>query len=130
MTGHRILPLVNSFAGVALWVALALWLVPEFGPLGMALAVGAATLLIAYAATLELRISDRLSPFDRRLAYALAIALAGVGLMALAENFSRGPTRFVLVLALWTLTSWRSEEHTSELQSLMPNSYAVFRLKK
>src|SRR3546814_4904146 len=24
----------------------------------------------------------------------------------------------------------RSEEHTSELQSLMPNSYAVFRLKK
>ncbi|HEY9553263.1 lipopolysaccharide biosynthesis protein [Allosphingosinicella sp.] len=106
MTGHRILPLVNSFAGVALWVALALWLVPEFGPLGMALAVGAATLLIAYAATLELRISDRLSPFDRRLAYALAIALAGVGLMALAENFSRGPTRFVLVMALWTLTSW------------------------
>src|SRR3546814_3826649 len=25
---------------------------------------------------------------------------------------------------------WRSEEHTSELQSLMRNSYAVFRLKK
>src|SRR3546814_5222978 len=26
--------------------------------------------------------------------------------------------------------SWRSEEHTSELQSLMRNSYAVFCLKK
>src|SRR3546814_3060975 len=26
--------------------------------------------------------------------------------------------------------SWRSEEHTSELQSLMRSSYAVFRLKK
>src|SRR3546814_6308228 len=25
---------------------------------------------------------------------------------------------------------WRSEEHTSELQSLMRNSYAVFRLTK
>src|SRR3546814_8424232 len=28
------------------------------------------------------------------------------------------------------LTSWRSEEHTSELQSLMRISYAVFCLKK
>src|SRR3546814_6780888 len=27
-------------------------------------------------------------------------------------------------------TKWRSEEHTSELQSLMRNSYAVFCLKK
>src|SRR3546814_3468228 len=27
-------------------------------------------------------------------------------------------------------TEWRSEEHTSELQSLMRNSYAVFCLKK
>src|SRR3546814_6192135 len=33
----------------------------------------------------------------------------------------------------WTLDEWfakRSEEHTSELQSLMRNSYAVFCLKK
>src|SRR3546814_1703628 len=29
-----------------------------------------------------------------------------------------------------TLSSWRSEEHTSELQSLMRISYAVFCLKK
>src|SRR3546814_7369654 len=28
------------------------------------------------------------------------------------------------------LVDWRSEEHTSELQSLMRNSYAVFCLKK
>src|SRR3546814_6635043 len=31
---------------------------------------------------------------------------------------------------LFTLQSYRSEEHTSELQSLMRNSYAVFCLKK
>src|SRR3546814_9735058 len=30
----------------------------------------------------------------------------------------------------WTLTARRSEEHTSELQSLMRSSYAVFCLKK
>src|SRR3546814_2405671 len=29
-----------------------------------------------------------------------------------------------------TVVAWRSEEHTSELQSLMRNSYAVFCLKK
>src|SRR3546814_4916219 len=32
--------------------------------------------------------------------------------------------------ALWRVVSYRSEEHTSELQSLMRISYAVFCLKK
>src|SRR3546814_8294332 len=32
--------------------------------------------------------------------------------------------------ACWIMTGLRSEEHTSELQSLMRNSYAVFCLKK
>src|SRR3546814_3422290 len=31
---------------------------------------------------------------------------------------------------LRAIAAWRSEEHTSELQSLMRNSYAVFCLKK
>src|SRR3546814_7684675 len=30
----------------------------------------------------------------------------------------------------WVMSTWRSEEHTSELQSLMRTSYAVFCLKK
>src|SRR3546814_3057877 len=34
----------------------------------------------------------------------------------------------IAALTLWT--NWRSEEHTSELQSLMRISYAVFCLKK
>jgi O-antigen/teichoic acid export membrane protein len=106
MAGHRLLPLLNSALGVALGAALAAWLVPERGALGMAIAVAAATVLIAYAATLELRLSDRLSPFDRKLFQGLAIALAGVALMALAESLTRGPTRFALVLALWAATSW------------------------
>src|SRR3546814_1982931 len=36
----------------------------------------------------------------------------------------------VLSEPAWILASWRSEEHTSELQSLMRISYAVFCLKK
>src|SRR3546814_4606355 len=46
-------------------------------------------------------------------------------------NFSEGEWKW---LADWSLlhkcNAWRSEEHTSELQSLMRNSYAVFCLKK
>ena len=72
----------------------------------MVIAVGAATVIVAYAATLELQLSDRLSPFDYKLGQSLGIALAGVALMALAEHFTRGPARFVSVLMLWAVTSW------------------------
>src|SRR3546814_9468696 len=42
------------------------------------------------------------------------------------------PATAVLTLAMWVvmMTGMRSEEHTSELQSLMRISYAVFCLKK
>src|SRR3546814_9250944 len=46
-------------------------------------------------------------------------ALAGIGLMAAADRRHR-----------MTVEQPRSEEHTSELQSLMRISYAVFCLKK
>ena len=106
MAGHRLLPLLNSALGVTLGACLAVWLVPEEGALGMAIAVAAATVTIAYAAMLELRLSDGLSPFDRKLFQGLAIALAGVALMAIAENFTRGPLRFASVTVLWGATSW------------------------
>src|SRR3546814_6788693 len=41
-----------------------------------------------------------------------------------------GSRKRTSVLAGWTLTSTRSEEHTSELQSLMRISYDVFCLNK
>jgi O-antigen/teichoic acid export membrane protein len=106
MTGHRILPLVNSLVGVASWALLCLLLVPSYGAEGMAAAVGLATVAIAYAATLELQLAEGLSPFDRKLFLGLAIALAGVGLMALAAWLTRGPARFFSVTALWALASW------------------------
>ncbi|HEX9932872.1 MAG TPA: polysaccharide biosynthesis protein, partial [Allosphingosinicella sp.] len=55
MTGHRVLPLVNSFAAVALWAVLALLLTPGGGAFGMAIAVATATLVGAWAAMIELR---------------------------------------------------------------------------
>src|SRR3546814_1778351 len=45
------------------------------------------------------------------------------------EGRPRGAT-YVLAVLLGAITPFRSEEHTSELQSLMRISYAVFCLKK
>jgi O-antigen/teichoic acid export membrane protein len=63
MVGHRALPLLNSLIGLALWLLLALWLVPDYGTLGMAIAVSVAVVATAWAAVAELRISDGLTPF-------------------------------------------------------------------
>ncbi len=106
MTGHRLLPLLNSFAGVAIWIGLACLLVPRFGAAGMAIAVGGGTVAIAYAATLELQISDGLTPFDAKLFLGLAVALLGVALMGLSAQVLHGPLRFGTVLLLWAATSW------------------------
>jgi O-antigen/teichoic acid export membrane protein len=110
MTGHRILPLVNSLVAVLLWLGLALLLVHRTdglgGAIGMALAVGAATVAQAYAATLELSLSDRLSPFDRKLFLGLAAALSGCAAMAVVERLTHGPARFAGVLLFWAASSW------------------------
>src|SRR3546814_5069154 len=88
-----------------------------------ALAMGCkedSALLPAYTLALELTVL-RFAAVDARLArrlrrgYLLA-ALAGTAVYAL-----------LVIPHYW---HWRSEEHTSELQSLMRISYAVFCLKK
>ena len=106
MTGHRLLPLLNSLMAVAAWAALAFLLVPTRGEMGMAVAVAAATLIAAAAATVELAVTERLTPFDRRLFQGLAVALAGVALMGGAAQVTHGPVRFLSVLLLWALASW------------------------
>jgi O-antigen/teichoic acid export membrane protein len=106
MTGHRLLPSLNSLIAVLLWLGLAAFLVPRHEAIGMAFAVGAATIAQAYAATLELSLSDRLSPFDRKLFLGLAAALLGCAAMGLAERLTHGPARFASVLVLWAAASW------------------------
>src|SRR3546814_6836857 len=56
-------------------------------------------------------------------------ALVGV-VLALAASRRRQTPHVAPTCAKPTALSRRSEEHTSELQSLMRNSYAVFCLKK
>jgi O-antigen/teichoic acid export membrane protein len=106
MVGHRVLPLLNSLIGVFLWGVLAILLVPRMGAVGMAIAVGVATVATAYAAVIELRRSDNLWPFERRLFQGLGVALIGVLLMAGAEWLLNGPVRFAVVTVIWAITSW------------------------
>jgi O-antigen/teichoic acid export membrane protein len=106
MVGHRVLPLLNSLIGVFVWALLTVLLVPRYGAIGMAIAIGVATVATAYAAVIELRRSDNLWPFERRLFQGLGIALAGVVVMAGAEWWLDGPVRFALVTVLWAVTSW------------------------
>src|SRR3546814_8936479 len=63
---------------------------------------------------------------------ALLALLSGGGMATAAHNNCSGKHSGFLTLArhLGVPTKGRSEEHTSELQALMRNSYAVFRLKK
>ncbi|PSJ42920.1 lipopolysaccharide biosynthesis protein [Allosphingosinicella deserti] len=106
MIGHRVLPLLNSLIGVFVWAVMIIILVPTYEAYGMAIANGVATVATAYAAIVELRLSDKLWPFDRKLGQGLGIALFGTALMAAAEYWLDGPVRFSIVFVLWAATSW------------------------
>lgn len=107
MTGHRILPLVNSVIGLGVWALLGAWLVPSMGATGMAWAVSAGTVLIAWAATLELRITDGLVAFDREAIGALAATLAAAILLwAAGSLLSPAPIRAVGLLLLFWPAQW------------------------
>src|SRR3546814_8331537 len=84
------------------------------------------------------------APADFGLAFGIAIALnlafvaieAGYGFaansMALLADAGHNLSDVLALIIAWVAyrLGKRSEEHTSELQSLMRNSYAVFCLKK
>jgi O-antigen/teichoic acid export membrane protein len=107
MTGHRILPLVNSAIGLGAWALLGAWLVPSQGATGMAWAVSAGTVLIAWAATLELRIADGLVAFDRQAVAALVVALLVSALLWLAGSvLAPAPVRAIGLSLLFWPAQW------------------------
>jgi O-antigen/teichoic acid export membrane protein len=107
MTGHPILPLVNSVVGLGAWALLGAWLVPAQGATGMAWAVSAGTVLIAWAATLELRIADGLVAFDRPAIVTLMAALTASGLLwAVGLVLAPAPVRAIGLLLLFFPGLW------------------------
>ncbi|MFS0736054.1 lipopolysaccharide biosynthesis protein [Sphingomonas sp. 1P06PA] len=81
MTGHRALPLLNSAIGLAAWALLSIWLVPPMAGTGMAIAVAVGTVLVAWTAAIELRLTEGLPTFDRHSLLGAAIAIAAVAAM-------------------------------------------------
>ena len=109
MVGHRALPLVNSIIGLSLWLGLGLFLVPAYGAVGMALAVSVAVVATAWAAVIELKVSDGISPFGLGFwravgvgsAIVIALWLAGEALAPLGA-----PVRAIGLLALFWPMLW------------------------
>src|SRR3546814_7259593 len=78
-------------------------------------------------------------PIRNRLLVSIPLFLAGYLLtlmdFGIVWRYFAWTNQTLATIVLWTVTVWliregRSEEHTSELQSLMRISYAVFCLKK
>ena len=107
MVGHRALPLLNSVIGLFIWLALALWLVPAYGAFGMAISVSVAVVVTAWAAVMELRISDKLSPFGAGFWRAAATSIgvfAALWLLGEALAPFGAPVRAIgLLLLFWPL---------------------------
>jgi O-antigen/teichoic acid export membrane protein len=107
MIGHRGLPLVNSLVGLALWIGLGIWLAPEWGAYGMALAVSVAVVTTALLAVAELAVSDRISPFTTgfwRAAFASALCI--MALWAVGEvlvQLGAAVRAIGLLLLFWPL---------------------------
>lgn len=107
MIGHRALPLVNTVAGFAAWALAGWWLIPEQGAAGMAIAVSIGTVLVAWMASLELRISDGLRVFDRGTWRALGAGLLStLFLAALGFITLPAPVRAAMLLVAFFPALW------------------------
>ncbi len=109
MVGHRALPLLNSLIGFALWLGLALWLVPIHGALGMAISVSVAVVATAWAAVAELRFSDGLSPFGVGFGRALSAGAAIIGMLWFMGELLAplgAPVRAIGLLILFWPSLW------------------------
>jgi len=109
MTGHRILPLINSLIGISVWAVLAWIFTTERGPEGMAIAVSFGAVTIALAAVIELKLSDDLQPFDFPFMRGLIAGSLGVTLLALFGFLLEplgAPVRAVVLFLLIAPLCW------------------------
>ena len=77
MTGRPGVNLVNSAAGVALYLGLGAWLVPRHGVVGMAIVDAVVTALVNTARVIEAKILVGVQPFGRSFAKPVIATLVG-----------------------------------------------------
>ncbi|HEX2296884.1 MAG TPA: oligosaccharide flippase family protein [Actinomycetota bacterium] len=81
MTGRPGVNLVNSVAGVALYVGLGAWLVPRHGVVGMAVVDALVTALVNTARVVEAKILVGVQPFGRSFAKPVLATLVGAAFL-------------------------------------------------
>jgi O-antigen/teichoic acid export membrane protein len=100
MIGHKLLPTLNSLAGLALWAGIAAWRVPIDGAVGMGWAVAAGVVLRSWLAVAELRISDGFRPFRGRFVLCLSLGALGAAALSLVDTLMSGGNTWLEVAVL------------------------------
>ena len=81
MTGHPTVNLVNSVVGVALYVGVGLWVVPEHGIVGMALVDAGVTAVINSVRVVEAYFLVGIQPFGRTFLKPVLATITGSGVL-------------------------------------------------
>lgn len=132
MIGHKGLPLANSLFGLIIWMGLGLWLVPDLGAYGMALAVSVAVVATGFLAVAELVWSDRLSPFTSgfwRALLAAALCIAALCGIAQALALLGQPVRALGLLVLFWPLLWLGLKYGLEPEDKAALGKAAKRLR-
>lgn len=107
--GRRVLPAMNSVAGLALWLMASALLVPPLGALGMGLAVGIGMVVSSYLSVFQLIMSDSLRPFAPPFGRtALAAAMVALVLASLSSLLSSlpDPAQATVLVVAWLAGTW------------------------
>jgi O-antigen/teichoic acid export membrane protein len=81
MTGRPGVNLVNSAAGVALYLGLGAWLVPRHGVVGMAIVDATVTAVVNTARVIEAKVLVGVQPFGRSFAKPVIATLVGAAFL-------------------------------------------------
>jgi O-antigen/teichoic acid export membrane protein len=81
MTGRPGVNFINSIVGVALYIALGLWIVPKHGALGMAWVDAIVTALVNTARVIQAKILVGVQPFGRSFIKPVVATLVGAGVL-------------------------------------------------
>lgn len=81
MTGRPGVNFANSVVGVALYIALGLWVIPEHGVVGMAIVTAAVTAGVNVARVIEAKILVGVQPFGRTFYKPVVATIVGAGVL-------------------------------------------------
>jgi len=105
MLQHRSLPLINGVAGIASLVIIQLWLMPEYGATGAAIAAAVGFNVTGYLAVLQVRAIRGIWPITIQFLRPFAVAFFGTSfagyLFAIANDYGRAEGLIVAGLGVF-----------------------------